>query len=97
MSTIRHQTRQKRGGGQVLGESASWGRRGIDEGIARFLSREPSPVEAAQFADDYERLLEMLSNPTLRTIAMHRLEGHTSEEIAAISASRPGPSTASSS
>jgi len=82
VSTVRHQTRQKRGGGQVLGESAVMGAGEIEQGLARFLSREPSPDEAAEFADDLERLLDMLGNPTLRTIALHKLEGHTSEEIA---------------
>jgi RNA polymerase sigma factor (sigma-70 family) len=82
INTIRHQTRQKRGGGQVLGESAVMGQGAVDEGMAQFLSREPAPDEAAQFADDLERLLADLGNPTLRTIALHKLEGHTSEEIA---------------
>ena len=43
ISRIRQQTRQKRGGGHVLGESAVIGRLAEDEGMARFLSREPAP------------------------------------------------------
>ena len=83
IKTIRHQTRQKRGGGQVLGESAIMGPGADDEGMAQFLSREPAPEAAAQFADDVDRLLAELGNPTLRTIALRKLEGHSSEEIAA--------------
>ena len=83
ISRIRQQTRQKRGGGQVLGESAVIGRLAEDEGMARFLSREPAPEEAAEFADDLDRMLAELGNPALRTIAVRKLEGHSAEEIAA--------------
>ncbi len=82
VDTVRHQTRQKRGGGRVLGESAVAGD-GEADGLARFLSREPSPEDAARFADQYERLLGRLEEPTLKTIALRRLEGYSSEEIAA--------------
>ena len=56
---------------------------GLDEGMAQFLGREPTPEDAAQFAEDYERLLARLGDETLRTIALSKLEGHTNEEIAA--------------
>jgi DNA-directed RNA polymerase specialized sigma24 family protein len=81
-ATVRHQRRQKRGGGQVLGESAFQGEGVIAAGLAGFLSREPTPEAAAQFADDSERLLDKLNDATLRSIALRKLEGHTSEEIA---------------
>jgi DNA-directed RNA polymerase specialized sigma24 family protein len=83
-SSIRHRTRLKRGGGRVLGESAMF--ENDDEGgavVSQFLSREPSPEDAAAFAEDYERLFERLTNPILRQIALRRLEGCSSEEIAA--------------
>lgn len=84
ISLVRHQTRQKRGGGQVLGESAFLDADDADgAGMAQFLSRDPTPEDAAQFAEDYERLLAKLTNPTLRSIALRKLEGHTTEEIAA--------------
>jgi RNA polymerase sigma factor (sigma-70 family) len=76
---VRHQNRQKRGGGRVLGESAV----GDADGLARFLSREPTPEDAARFAERYERLLGRLEDPTLKAIALRRLEGYSSEEIAA--------------
>jgi DNA-directed RNA polymerase specialized sigma24 family protein len=65
----------------VLGESAVAGD-GDAEGLARFLSREPTPEDAAQFADQYERLLVRLEDATLKTIALRRLEGYSSVEIA---------------
>jgi DNA-directed RNA polymerase specialized sigma24 family protein len=85
VSTVRHQTRQKRGGGKVMGESAFLGAEGDEfagEGLAGFLSREPTPELAARFVEDYERLIAKLSNPTLKEIALRTLDGHTAEEIA---------------
>ena len=73
---------RKRGGGRVLGESAFMGEGEIDEGMAQFLGREPTPEAAAQFAEDVERLLDDLGNATLKTIALRKLEGHSSAEIA---------------
>ncbi len=43
---------------------------------------EPTPAFAAMVAEEYSRLLEMLGDETLRTVALRRLEGYTSEEIA---------------
>jgi DNA-directed RNA polymerase specialized sigma24 family protein len=80
--SMRHQTRLKRGGGAVLGQSVKMGDSEIDEGMARVLSHEPTPEAAAQFAEDYERLLEKLEDPTLRSIAVRKLEGHSRDEIA---------------
>ena len=82
IATVRHRTRQKRGGGKVLGESALMeGGDPDDSGIANVLSREPTPEEAAQFADDYDRLFGKLTQPVLKTIALRKLEGLGSEEI----------------
>jgi DNA-directed RNA polymerase specialized sigma24 family protein len=81
VDTIRHQSRLKRGGGDVLGESAVMA--GDDGGIGDVLGREPTPEDAARFAEDYERLLNKLDDATLRSVALRKLEGHTSEEIAA--------------
>lgn len=85
LETIRHQTRQKRGGGRVLGESALLapeGPGGAGDGVAEVLSREPTPEDAARFADDYNRFLDRLKDPTLRSIALRRLDGQTTQEIA---------------
>jgi DNA-directed RNA polymerase specialized sigma24 family protein len=90
LASIRHRSRQKRGGGRVLGESALIEGAGTGDdlntnrlGISSFLSREPNPEDAATFAEDYDRLFARLTNPTLKTIALRKLEGHGSEEIAA--------------
>jgi len=86
LASIRHRSRQKRGGGRVLGESAmiEGNADSLNSlGISRFLSREPNPEDAAEFAEDCDRLFTRLTNPTLRTIAVRKLEGYSSEEIAA--------------
>jgi DNA-directed RNA polymerase specialized sigma24 family protein len=84
--TIRHQTRQKRGGGRVLGESAFVARNRESEtasGITAILSREPSPDDAARFADAIDHLIARLADQTLKTIALRKLKGDTVEEIGA--------------
>jgi RNA polymerase sigma factor (sigma-70 family) len=83
IDTIRQQSRQKRGGGQVLGESALLVGAGTEgDGLAEVLSREPTPDEVAGFAENYHRFLARLQEPPLRTIALRRLEGQTTREIA---------------
>jgi DNA-directed RNA polymerase specialized sigma24 family protein len=83
LETMRHQTRQKRGGGQVLGESALLvGEEADGEAVAEILGREPSPEAIAQFADDYARFLARLEDTALRSIALRRLEGESTPEIA---------------
>jgi DNA-directed RNA polymerase specialized sigma24 family protein len=84
IGTLRHHSRQKRGGDKVLGESAltASGHSSAD-GMARFLSREPTPESAAEFADVCEHLFAQLADPVLKSIALGKLEGRSSEEIAA--------------
>jgi DNA-directed RNA polymerase specialized sigma24 family protein len=47
------------------------------------LSREPDPALAAQLADDCRRLLDLLGQDELRQVALWKMEGFTTEEIAA--------------
>jgi RNA polymerase sigma factor (sigma-70 family) len=83
LDTLRSQNRQKRGGGRLLGESAvPAGEVARGDGLAEILSREPTPEEAAQFADDYRRFLARLQEPALRMVALRRLEGYSTREIA---------------
>jgi DNA-directed RNA polymerase specialized sigma24 family protein len=80
---------QKRGGGAVDGESAL-GR--LDEsagGFDQVVSREPTPAFAAQVADECERLLGLLETDGLRDIAVWKMEGDTTEQIAARLACAP--------
>ena len=72
------------GGGRVLGESVLMESDNVGEnGFTRFLSsQEPTPEDASQVAEEFDRLLNKLDDPVLRMIALGKLEGRTSEEIA---------------
>ncbi|HVJ69652.1 MAG TPA: ECF-type sigma factor [Caulifigura sp.] len=82
---VRDQTRQKRGGGKALGESAILGV-GADGtkagGFDLFASDDPDPRFAAQLVEEYDRLFARLGDPDLETIASMKLEGFTIAEIA---------------
>ncbi len=83
---MRHQSRKKRGGGRVLGESAFQAQgpaTATGGGLAEILGKEPTPDDAARFADAFELLLRKLDNPTLKTITRRKLEGRTVQEISA--------------
>lgn len=51
--------------------------------VEQLLTREPTPEEAAEVADECQRLLDLLDEPELRQIALWKVEGYTNEEIAA--------------
>src|SRR5207248_11654120 len=79
------ETRQKRGGGKVLGESALDGPLRSEDagaGIEQAVGTEPTPELAAQVADEVEVLLRMLPNEEVRSVALLKLEGYTNVEIA---------------
>ena len=83
---VRDEQRQKRGGGAVAGESALLGpadSSGAGSGFEKIISRDPTPQLAAQVAGDYQRLLADLGDPRLQAIAVWRMEGYTTDEIAA--------------
>lgn len=86
---IRHETRKKRGGGKVAGESIlikGQFIKGSDDGgggeMAQVAGNSPSPEMLAQFTDDCQRLLDLLGDDTLKAIALLRVEGYTVDEIA---------------
>jgi DNA-directed RNA polymerase specialized sigma24 family protein len=82
---IRHERRQKRGGGIVRSSEAPADRDGSEETEAvldRLVGREPTPEFAALVADECRRLLDGLGDAELRTIAVWKMEGYTTEEIA---------------
>jgi DNA-directed RNA polymerase specialized sigma24 family protein len=75
---VHHERRQSRGGGRVLTLSDL-----AERGVEPPLSAEPSPELAAQVADECRRLLGLLGDDTLRSVALWKLEGDTNAEIAA--------------
>ena len=72
---LRDAGRQKRGGAAAVGVSDP---RFFDQ----LLSREPSPEFAAETAEEFRRLLRLLGDGELETVALRRMEGCTVEEIA---------------
>jgi RNA polymerase sigma factor (sigma-70 family) len=50
--------------------------------LEQLLTREPTPEEASEMADECRRLLDLLDEPQLRQIALWKVEGFTNEEIA---------------
>jgi RNA polymerase sigma factor (sigma-70 family) len=86
LQLVRHEQRQKRGGGTVRGESV------FDEksetadepaGLEQIIGSEPTPAFAAQVAEEYQQLLARLGDADLRRVAVWKMEGYSNEEIAA--------------
>jgi DNA-directed RNA polymerase specialized sigma24 family protein len=83
MEQARRQLREKRGGGLVRPAADLADSGPDDDGIlARAVGSEPTPEFAAMVAEEYRRLLERLDDDVLRKVAVLRMEGHTSDEIA---------------
>jgi DNA-directed RNA polymerase specialized sigma24 family protein len=82
---VKHERRQRRGGGQLQHASTLPGgdESAQDLLFADLIGREPEPVVAAQVVEEYERLLEELGDDVLRSVAVWKLEGYTNKEIAA--------------
>jgi RNA polymerase sigma factor (sigma-70 family) len=67
--------RRKRGGGTR--------NEGPDAGeLDSILGKEPSPDFAAEVAEQCQRLLDLLGTDELRQVALWKMEGYTSKEIA---------------
>ena len=78
----RERTAQRDGGG-IRGESA-FNRQGESDeiGIAQVVGDEPTPEFAVQVTEEYRRLLDLLEDETLKTVAQWKLEGYYNDEIA---------------
>lgn len=76
----RRESRRKRGGGwqRLTGNDDAGAER-----LESLVSREPTPEFACQMAEEFRRLLDVLNDETLRSIAIARMEGETVEAIAA--------------
>jgi DNA-directed RNA polymerase specialized sigma24 family protein len=69
----RHHKAQRRGGGISMAEDAV---------LDQVVGQAPTPAFAAEVAEETRRLLESLPDENLRAIALWKLEGYTTEEIA---------------
>jgi RNA polymerase sigma factor (sigma-70 family) len=78
-----YENRQRRGGGTLQGESRiSPGASEREAALEQVVGEEPTPEFAAQVAEEYQRLLELLADDTLRRVAIWKMEGFTNDEIA---------------
>jgi len=76
-----HERRQKRGGKvQLETELAGASEEPL---LNQVIGQEPTPEFAAQVAEECRRLLDQLGEGDLRSIALWKMEGYTTEEIAA--------------
>src|SRR5262249_7041587 len=79
---VRDERCEKRGGGAVCRGSALCGADSTAVGFDRVVGREPTPELAARVADECQRLLGLLEERELRSVAVWKMEGDTTEQIA---------------
>lgn len=79
---IRKETAAKRGGGHVRGDSAVFNLEKQQGGFDHFAGAEPTPEFANLVAEECQRLLSILDDDLLRTIALGKMEGYTNQELA---------------
>ena len=77
MAQANRHGRLKRGGGRIV-EEADANAKGLD----LVAGSDPSPEFAAMVAEEFQRLLDALQDDGLRDVAVRRMEGYTSDEIA---------------
>jgi DNA-directed RNA polymerase specialized sigma24 family protein len=77
---LRREGRHKRGGGRSPDPRPV--RPGEPDPLEQVLGREPTPEFAAQVAEECRRLLALLGNAELEQVALAKMEGYTTEEIA---------------
>ena len=84
LNQLARERTQRRGGGTLQGESRiSPKEPACDEAaIEQVVGDEPTPEFAAQVAEEYQRLLDLLGDDTLRRVAVWKMEGLTTDEIA---------------
>jgi DNA-directed RNA polymerase specialized sigma24 family protein len=82
---VRYERRVKRGGPGVQSSSPG-GPQSEPDGeaiLSTLIGREPDPQVALQIAEECQHLLDGISDTILRAIALWKMEGFTTEEIAA--------------
>ena len=79
---LKHEHRLKRGGaaGDLTGTHLAGPN--DEAALVQAAVAGPAPDFAAQLADDYRRLLDLLGDETLRQVAVWKMEGYANHEIA---------------
>ena len=81
---VKHEWRQKRGGGKVVRSLDAPASEDSGQGalFGELIGREPDPALAAQVTEECQRLLDLLGSEELQQVALAKMEGCTNEEIA---------------
>ena len=84
LNQLAHEHSKRQGGGTAQGESRiPFGGPEWDEAaLEQIVGEEPTPEFAAQVAEQYQRLLDLLGDDTLRQVAVWKMEGLTNDEVA---------------
>lgn len=84
LDQLAHEQAKRRGGGTLPKESRmNLGRHEWDDAaIEQVVGEEPTPDFAAQVAEQYQRLLDVLGDASLQQVAVWKMEGLTNDEIA---------------
>jgi DNA-directed RNA polymerase specialized sigma24 family protein len=82
---IRHENRKKRGGSGASGTESERNKQSTPVDFEQIIQSQPSPEFTVQLAEELERLLDLLDktgDSTLRQVALAKMEGETTTEIA---------------
>jgi len=84
LKQVAREQRRKRGGGTATEAVGIYPLEPGDEeaALVQVVGAEPTPEFAAQVAEEYQRLLDLLGDETLRRVAVWKMEGLTKDEIA---------------
>src|SRR5262245_62578781 len=76
LTQLAHTHRQKRGGGTITGSLGTYpfGHDG-EAALVEMVGAEPTPDFAAQVAEEYGRLLDLLGHKSLPQVAVWKIEG----------------------
>lgn len=80
---VRDEHSLKRGGGQTFREATAFlSDDSASPSLDNLISTEPSPEFAALVADEYRRMMGLLPDEDLKSVALQKTEGYTTQEIA---------------
>jgi DNA-directed RNA polymerase specialized sigma24 family protein len=84
LDQLAHEHAKRRGGCAIPGESriSPGGPEWDEAAIEQVVGDDPTPEFAAQVAEQYQRLLDLLGDESLRQVAVWKMEGFTNDEIA---------------
>jgi RNA polymerase sigma factor (sigma-70 family) len=84
LDQLAHEHTKKQGGGTIqAGSRIDLGRHAWDDtAIEQIVGAEPTPEFAAQVAEEYQRLLDLLGDESLCRVAVWKMEGLTNDEVA---------------